>query len=166
LLAAAADCFDMSTDERIRLWLLCCCSEFRVQPKHVLCDEEDMRSQWNDYKTEMTNWNVRRISDLLVSLVRNGEIRFWEQPLIGRGKLSDVCLEDVERIHRQNNAFKVEGKRLCFGFTDLGADNWEAFFRPDWNYFHLGIHFQNKILIKAGSSEQCFQVLGAYPDYM
>ncbi|HEY3393116.1 MAG TPA: hypothetical protein VGK58_10435, partial [Lacipirellulaceae bacterium] len=97
---------------------------YRVQPRSVLYNEESRRAQWNDYKTDMSGWSGTKIADILISMVRNAEVRFWQVPATRPRNLIDISLEDIENVYRQDNLFKVKGKTLCFGFTDLGAKHW------------------------------------------
>jgi len=119
----------------------------------------------------MSGWSRESISDVLFSLARNGEIRFWESSAERRSDLSEISLRDALSAYEIDKTFRKTN--LSYGFTAKGAEHWEAYFQPDWNCFHTSRFNEGgedsiecKFLLVAGSPEQCFQMLGAWPDYM
>lgn len=161
----------MSTSEQIRQWLLCRCCAYRVDPCSVLYSEENRRAQSNDYATDMSDWSSEGIADTLFLLARNGEIRFWQSSTERRSDLSNISLENALNAYKIDKTLKKS--RLFYGFTLEGAKNWEAYYKPNWNYFHDSRLYESgeeyvecKFLLVAGSQEQRYQMLGAWLDYM
>lgn len=144
----------------------------------VLDGEECVRLRFNDFSTDMSGWTREIVLEVIISLVREGEIEVLKtEPT--RNKRHTISLTDFVRLCSPNPIPEADFFSLSLGFTDLGGRAFEQNFKPDWNrYFSNRFRetvcddvdgreeVRGKVLIVAGSPGLCYEMLGAFPDFM
>ena len=155
---------EMSDDDRIKMWLLCLSSAYRVGIRLVLFDEVDRRAQWNDYTTDMTGWTKEQILSALLSLANDGCVSFWKASHGLGAQLAAVPGEEVESLS-YSELMSQRGPRVIYGLTRDGGRFWEEYFKPDWSRYNTDRLSASKILLVCASEAMRCEMLGAFLDY-